>query len=415
MTRCSLAVLGLAVAVVGCAPKAEPASSIASRELPTVVVTVAPVQTRSIQRSVDAVGTLQGYEDTTLSPKVGGRVVATAVDLGDTVFPGQPILQIDPADYRKEADRANRALSLELARLALPGLIGKADFKPEDVPAVRKAQYALDNAELEYRRIAELGGASGREKDTAFSEVQLAKATLALALAEANAGLTTAWLRKDEVELAEMKLADCMLHVPFPSLALAYSSVLGIAGNPFQYTVARKLVAEGDLVQSMPKTDAYRLVMDRALKLPVAVPEKHIAEVRRGQLAEVRVDAYPDRVFPGYVARVSSVIDPANRTFYPVIAVMNLDRELKAGGFARVSILSRKESVLAVPSTAVVSFAGVDKVFVIENDRARAVEVKVGTRDTEWTEVAGDIPADAKVATSGFSQLVEGSPVKIRE
>ena len=62
-----------------------------------------------------------------------------------------------------------------------------------------------------------------------------------------------------------------------------------------------------------------------------------------------------------------------------------------------------------------VSFAGVNKVFVIENSKARAVEVTLGTRDKDWVEVIGKIPSGSAVATSGHSQLVDGSPVKVRE
>lgn len=399
----------------GCGPQASTSATTASAELPTVVVTVAPVQAHPIQRTVEAVGTLRGYEDSTVSPKVGGRVAATYVDLGDMVFPGQVVLEIDPVDYLKDVDRARRALALELARLDLPELQTKAQFQPEDVPAVRKAKAALDSAQREYDRVAGTGGISGKEKDTAVSDLQLARASYRVALTEANAGLTAAWLRKDELDVAELRLADCTLRVPFPSIASAWAGLLGTAGNPFHYTVAQKLISEGETAQSAPKTDAFRLVMDRALKLPLAVPEKFAGEVHVGQVTEVRVDAYPDRVFLGTVHRVSSVVDPLNRTFYPVVAVLNLDRELKAGGFARAAIRTRQEAVKAVPPSAVVSFAGVDKVFLIDANKAKAVEVTIGTRDKEWVEVVGDLPAGSRVATSGFSQLVDGSPVRVRE
>ena len=128
------------------------------------------------------------------------------------------------------------------------------------------------------------------------------------------------------------------------------------------------------------------------------------------------MDAFPGRVFPGVVYRISATVDPVNRTFYPVVAIMNLDRELKAGGFARASIRTRVDpAVKTVPTAAVVTFAGVNKVFVIENDKARAVEVKLGTRDRDWVEVIGELQTGATIATSGHSQLVDGSPVKLRK
>lgn len=413
--RRALAAVGLAI-LAGCGPKGDTKTTGPSGELPTVTVTAAPVTARPLQRTVDAVGTLAGYEETTIAPKVSGRVLAAYYDLGDVVLPGTVLLELDPIDHLNEVDRARRALDLELARLALPELRTKSQFRIEDVPAVRKAQYALENAQKEHDRVTSLGGASGRERDAAITDLRLAQATKSLALAEANAGLTAAWLRRDELGAAELRLADCTLRAPFPSLCAAWAAIVTPGFTPFRYSVARKLVSEGEVVQSQPKTDAYQLVIDRALKLPVGVPEKFVGEVRLGQPVEVRVDAFPGRVFPGVVYRISATVDPVNRTFYPVVAIMNLDRELKAGGFARASILTRIDpAVKTVPPAAVVTFAGVNKVFVIEGGRAKAVEVRLGTRDKDWVEVIGELTAGATVATSGHSQLVDGSPVKLRE
>ena len=75
-------------------------------ELPTVTVTTTAVQTRPLQRTVNAVGTLGGYEETTVAPKVSGRVQAAYYDLGDVVMPGTVLLEIDPVDHLKEVERA---------------------------------------------------------------------------------------------------------------------------------------------------------------------------------------------------------------------------------------------------------------------------------------------------------------------
>src|SRR5262249_42533348 len=115
----------------------------------------------------------------------------------------------------------------------------------------------------------------------------------------------------------------------------------------------------------------------------------------------------------GVVARISPTIDVANRTFGVVIGIRNGDGKLKAGGFASAEIVVRSDQVVTVPPEALVQFAGVNKVFVIEGDKARVIEVTVGTRDKEWVEVGG-LPAGAKVITSGQSQLVDGSPIRIR-
>lgn len=60
------------------------------------------------------------------------------------------------------------------------------------------------------------------------------------------------------------------------------------------------------------------------------------------------------------------------------------------------------------------TFAGVSKVFVVEGNVARVVEVEVGTREKDWVEVRGSLKPDARVITSGLPQLVDGSPIRIR-
>jgi RND family efflux transporter MFP subunit len=173
------------------------------------------------------------------------------------------------------------------------------------------------------------------------------------------------------------------------------------------------MVSAGSPVESTPATSCFRLVIDHALKLGVAIPEKHAPEVAVGQPVEVRVEAYPNQVFAGAVARISPTVDVTNRTFGVVIGIRNGDAKLKAGGFATAEIVTRSDSVVTIPTEALVQFAGVNKVFVAEGDKARVIEVTVGTRDKEWVEVSG-LPAGAKVITSGQSQLVDGSLIRVK-
>src|SRR5207244_2443018 len=108
-------------------------------------------------------------------------------------------------------------------------------------------------------------------------------------------------------------------------------------------------------------------------------------------------------------------IDPVNRTFVTEIEVPNYSRRLSCGGFASAEVLTRTDAaVMTVPPEAVVSFAGVTKVYVAEGDVARTVEVEVGTREKDWMEVRGALKPDARVITSGQSQLVDGSPIRVR-
>lgn len=71
-----------------------------------VVVTVDPVTARPLRRTVTAVGSLWGWEEVPITPKVEGRVVRVHKYVGDIVKPGDVLLEIDPTDYELAVNEA---------------------------------------------------------------------------------------------------------------------------------------------------------------------------------------------------------------------------------------------------------------------------------------------------------------------
>jgi membrane fusion protein (multidrug efflux system) len=283
------------------------------------------------------------------------------------------------------------------------------------VPFVRKTVVAQEDASRRLKMKRDLlarNVASRDEYDLAETDVKLAEATTAQAVTEAKSVLAAAKLRKATLDTAEQKVADCRLRAPVPRALPAGMS----PGAGVKYLVAQRMLSEGEMVRSMPVTNAFKLVVSHALELHAAVPERYTPDVKIGQTVDVKVDAYPGVVFPGKVARINPTVDPLNRTFEVEVAVPNADGRLRCGGFARAAIRVRTDpAVKTVPPFAVSTFAGVTKLFTVENNKAKAISVEVGTREKDWVEVIGDVPADAVVVTSGLSQLVDGSPIKIRE
>jgi RND family efflux transporter MFP subunit len=155
-------------------------------------------------------------------------------------------------------------------------------------------------------------------------------------------------------------------------------------------------------------------VVSDPLKLRAAVPERYSAVFKVGEDATVRVEAWKERTFEGKVARVNPWVDPANRTFGVEVLVPNHDGALRPGSFARGDILVGKEPALFAPEDAVVSFAGVTKVFVVKDGKARAVAVQAGERRKGFLEVRG-VDAGDQVVTRGQSVLSDGAAVAVEE
>ncbi|HJZ90004.1 MAG TPA: efflux RND transporter periplasmic adaptor subunit, partial [Gemmataceae bacterium] len=183
----------------------------------------------------------------------------------------------------------------------------------------------------------------------------------------------------------------------------------------------------GEMVRIIPLVDApplFRLVIDRPLKLQLTLSERHLSEVRTGQVVELEVETYRGEKFLGTISRVNRSVDRSSRTFTVEVVVPNGDRRLSAGSFVKAAIVMKNDDKApTVPEESLVNFAGVTKVFVVTDGKVHevpvrtgvSVEVMDGMKKRTWVEVEGELPAGAKVVTSGLSRLAEGVAVRVRE
>jgi RND family efflux transporter MFP subunit len=396
------------------------------RELDTVVVTVEPVRRAPVQRTVAVVGSLYGRDEITLSPKVEGRVAHVWHDVGERVKPGELLLELDPSDYQLAEAEARRAVELELAKLGLKELPEK-EFDVRRLPTVERTATIERNAALRHERMVRLGNAASTEdREQAETDHQVARANSRQAVLDAEATLATARQKQSVLETARQKLKDTKIYAPAPRTGSASA-----ADDPIDYAVCQRSVGVGEMVWAMPafpgagtSSTLFKLVVDQSLKLQAAVPERCRAAVRLGQNVVLEVEAYPNEKFTGSVSRVNPSVDRSNHTFQVEILVENRNRRLSAGSFAKADIQTALDpAARLVPEEAVVSFAGVTKVFVDRAGRAREVPVRLGATVAQsgplgsrtYVEVDGDLPDGTPVVTSGQSQLADGVPLRIRQ
>jgi multidrug efflux pump subunit AcrA (membrane-fusion protein) len=113
---------------------------------------------------------------------------------------------------------------------------------------------------------------------------------------------------------------------------------------------------------------------------------------------------------------ISPQVNTTTRAFAFGALVENSQRKLKASSFARGElVLQRKVPTPVVPLEAIISFAGVTKVFVIEKSVALSREVEVGPiKDGQQQILAGLKPGEA-VVTSGQTKLFDGAKVRVKD
>jgi len=118
-------------------------------------------------------------------------------------------------------------------------------------------------------------------------------------------------------------------------------------------------------------------------------------------------------VYRGRVVRLSPIVQEQNRTLMVEAEVPNERGFLRPGSFARVDIMTEvSQPVISVPATAVIVFAGVEKVLIVRQGKTAEVRVTTGRRLGEDVEIVEGLKrGDAVVSKPG--NLVGGQAVTV--
>lgn len=371
-------------------------------------VTAEPVGYRTVQRTVEAVGTLHGYEEVSISAKVEGRVVKIHHDLSSRVNPGELLIEIDTTDAKLAVAQADRNLQAELAKSGFTAVPSENEDLSK-LPTVVSARLKYELARTQYERMQALRSTNSiaqEELDKTRSDTLVLEADWKNQLLVAQSAAAMARLKNADLAITQQRLADTQILAPMPTI---YAN----EADQF-YRVSQRLVSEGTMLRV--GTEVMKLVLGDTLKLRLAVPEAYGNTVQVGQKVDV-MTAASTRPSLGTIARISPSVDRTTRTFLVEVEVPNRNGQLKPGGFAKANIhVAVNDRATTVPLAGLYSFAGINKIFVIEQDVAHEIQVTIGEQGDSWVEITSPpLPADAIVITSGQRMLSEGKPITIRE
>jgi RND family efflux transporter MFP subunit len=416
----SLTGAALAIFVPACTKPAD-AKNAAGKSPATVPVTLTPVKRLPVTRTVEVVGTLYGEEETVVSAKVPGRIIALYKDVGDPVAPGEPLVQLKPNDYQLAVTKADLAMKEVLAKLGLTEL-PPVDFDVSKIPTVVRAKLQAENAQARYNRGKKLFEAEPTrqmsEQDFADLETALkvARAAHEVELLNAKALVASAWALKGDLDIANQRLNDATTKAPSPEpSSKSTQDSAPSTRDSHSYVVVARYVNVGELVREI--TPAYKLVDDNPIKLRAQVPERFVAEVKLNQRARVHVEAYPNVDFIGQISRINPQVEMANRMFSVEILIPNDDHRLKPGAFARAAIETTiEQNVPFVPAQSLVTFAGVNKVFTVKDNKAQEINIepgpaRLGDENNPLIEIARGLKGNEQIVVIGANKLANGTPV----
>jgi RND family efflux transporter MFP subunit len=393
-----LLLVAAALTLLGCDQAAGPAAappSEAQRQAPRPVRLV-PAAEQTADRRVSATGTLAADEQVVLGTKVAGRIAELPVDLGSRVRREQTVARLDPTDAQHRVDQAVAALQQARARLGLSpeGTDDRVD--PAQTALVRQARAMLDEARLTRERMERLWQQqliAQAQLDTAVAALGVAEGRSQDAIEEVRNRQAVLLQRRSELELARQQRADT------------------VVTSPIDGAVSERRASVGEYLAA--GAPVVTLVKLHPLRLRLAVPEREATAVRVGQPVIVTVEGATGE-HRGRVARVSPAISEQNRTLLVEAEVPNQSAALRPGAFAKADIvLAGDLRIVTVPATAVVTFAGVEKVLTVDKGRAVEVRVTTGRRLGDRTEiVAGLAPGTPVVGQPG--NLTAGQPVAVQ-
>lgn len=345
-------------------PEAAPAPAAAAKEKKDIFELssgdVAAVSSRSLAVSLPLSGSLAPLSSATIKSKVSGVVEATTLQEGMAVHAGQVLARVDQADLRARLQQQQAMLDEAQARLAL------ATKNETNSQALLKQKYISQNA-----------------YDSTQNSVDLARASVKSASAM--------------VELARIALND------------------GVIKAPIDGVVSKRHVQAGEkLALDMP---VYSIVNLAEMILEAQVPASEIPRIKVGQDVKFRVEGYALRDFHGKVARINPATEAGSRAMLVYIAVPNGDNALRAGMFAKGSIVTDRSAVAPiVPLAAVRSDKdGKHLVYKVEQGKLVAQPVKIGLRneDEGYAEVTEGLQQGANVIVSRLDNLKPGAAVKL--
>ena len=303
-------------------------------------------------------GRVEPLLQTQIKSKVGGQVTEVLVQEGEKVKKGQILLRIEATDYQRDVARTE--------------------------------------AEIAQAREA-----------VAYSGIQLARAEKASSVAIAPAAELDQV--KHEAALARSRLKGAEVALEVARDRLRYTGIQA----PFDGTIIQRNVQPGEVVipgmTAMVEGKAALVLADMStLLVKTDLNQIDVARVKKGQTAEVTLDALPGKKFTATVTRVAPAAATVNgRDAFPVEAALTATQDLtdiKPGMTADVRVLIEKRpKVLLLPIEAVISEKGKDSVHLLERPAGggkpttRLNEVKLGGRNDREVEITSGIDEGAEV------------------
>jgi RND family efflux transporter MFP subunit len=358
----SVAAFAAALAFGGCGGKEPP-------KLPPPEVLVAPVVQRDVPLYQDWVGTIEGYVNAEIRPKVQGYLLTQNYPNGGVVKAGQMLFEIDPRQFKASLDQAAGQLS--------------------------QAQAILKKTELDvarYKPLAKEGAVSQEELDNAVQQNEANKA--AVFQAQAN------------LEQARLNLEWTKVQSPIEGIAGINQAQIG------------DLVGTTTVLTTVSTVDPIKIQFpiseQEYLRFATAINRKSETGEDDPNAPHLELILANDTTYPhiGHFLAVNRQVDQRTGTLLVQAGFPNPENILRPGGYARVRAATEvAKNALVVSQRAVLDMQGTYLVYVLSGDKVEARYVTPGARTgSDWVITKGLSPGET-VVVEGLQKVKSGVTV----
>lgn len=384
------------------------------REAPIQVLETAVVDRGSVRQVLEQTGIVKAQVGAIV--KIGARATGTIeqmlVRVGDEVSQGQLVARIDSREIRSQVAEARARLQTDEAELQRVRRVGplRIEEARSELALTRAQANYLQNNSRRIRQLAEEGVVSRDELENALQEAEVEtrrQAARQAALERARREY------EEDLHQAELAVKASKANLNALQVRLSYTSI----HSPIDGVVSQVTAQEGETIVAGLQVANLITVLDTSrLEMWIYVDETDIGQVKPGQAAEFRVDAYPDKVFRGTIKTVYPEPEIRDNIVYYKALVAIPKRQaawLRPEMTTQVQIVTaEKSSALRLPNAALKWIDGRQVVFQVQPDGTVLERVpKLGLTGLLESEVLEGLQEGDRVAT----QVVLGDVGKQRK
>jgi HlyD family secretion protein len=386
-------------------------ASFGALEVDTVraVSRIQPTAASGGQPVLTASGYLVARRQAVVSAKIQGRLLELNVEEGSVVRKGDVLARLESPDYVAQVARSSAALNeFDAQKQQKDAAIQRAEA---DL-AENRRQLALNTRLLKEQVVAQ------DAYDAAVSRVRISEAQLAQAHA-------------DRGQLDPMRAGAAA------NLAYAHAQLDNtVIRAPFDGTVVKKMAEVGESVAPIPPgvnistaSGAIVALADLAtLEMEADVSESNVAQLVPNQVADVSVQAFPDKHFKAVLRQVIPTADRTKATVMVKVTLLDKDETLKPEMSAKVTFLAPAPAAetkaspatpatpsIVVPASAIVTRGGATQVFEVLQNVAHARTVTSGISRQDDVTILNGLSGGELLVNHPPDTLKDGDRVRPKQ